>query len=103
MEPEKKDDLFEEEALERTFIRAKLGGKWGACSFKTLSETQEGRDILRKYLHGRIEDLFYETDLHDGKRCSNAHWAVNVARLIEHLFGPLVKIKKEVFDERKEP
>ncbi len=90
--PEK--ELFEVEALERTFIRCNHKNQWGAYSLAELAETEDGRKEIEKWMTDRLRRLLWEEDLNKGKRCSPRSFAVNAARLIEHLCGELVKIKK---------
>lgn len=89
------DELFDVEALERTCIRSNLNGKWGAHTFADLCQNEEGRKALRDWLMSKLDTLFWEEDLHGGKKCSPESWAVNLARLHEHAYGPLVKLRKE--------
>lgn len=81
---------FEIEDLGRTYVRAKLGGKWGSHSLQELLDAgDEGREAFVKWFHDRIDDVAKNgvVDAEVGQK-----FAVNACRIIEFLGRPLVKL-----------
>ncbi len=85
-------EIFEAEALARTAIRAKdKDGKWGSFTLKELLDAGQMEEIILWFGDKMIGATGYKQP-----GVTDEAAAVNVCRIVEVIYGPLVKIKKDV-------